>query len=360
MTFLTDVVKMGYSEDEIFAILNETEQDRKRRQILTKVTETVAAYRLREMEDLQALEKLVTWRRMNGFDRVPDGEDNWFHGPRLLPPTPQEFTESLWSEVNALKDATSMPRQKVRNLINETEQGKVSDEEFAILKRLVEKRGREAAQVIVTPVDTEQYSSPRPQTPEPSSDVCAILEGNEGKVGPERDELESPSAGTGFETPGQQCHPIWKTRRTTVDGFLTAGVGSNLWKHTSPTTERAGARAGTKITTTPADISPPTEHVGTRAGTAATPAKPRHKTTSEENKQFDPGGKEEKPPPWNAAVILSFFFLGGALGHERLVVFASYFLSLCACLSTLFLFFFFQVITFQRAEKHERRCGSSR
>ena len=47
-----------------------------------------------------------------------------------------------------------MPRQKVSNLINEIEQGKVSDEEFAVLKRLVEKRGREAAQVTVTPVDT--------------------------------------------------------------------------------------------------------------------------------------------------------------------------------------------------------------
>ena len=38
-----------------------------------------------------------------------------------------------------------MPRQKISNLINEIEQGKVSDEEFAILKRLVEKRSREVA-----------------------------------------------------------------------------------------------------------------------------------------------------------------------------------------------------------------------
>ena len=60
MTFLSDVVKMGYSENEIFAVLNESEQDRKRRQILAKVTEPVAAYCLRQMEDLQALEKLAT------------------------------------------------------------------------------------------------------------------------------------------------------------------------------------------------------------------------------------------------------------------------------------------------------------
>ena len=56
-----------------------------------------------------------------------------------------------------------MPRQKVGNLINAVEQGKMSDEEFAVLKRLVEKRGREATQVTVTPVGTVQYCSPSPQ-----------------------------------------------------------------------------------------------------------------------------------------------------------------------------------------------------
>ena len=260
--------------------------------MLAKVNETVAAHRLQQMKDLLALEKLATCRRINGFDRVVDGEDNWFHGHRSLPLTPREFTESLWSEVNTLKDAISMPRQKVRNVMNEIEQGKVSDEEFAILKRLVEKRDREAAQVTVTPVDTVQYCSSNPQTPEPSPDEGANLENNKGRMDPERGELESPSAGTGFERPGQQCHPIWETGRTTADGFLTAGVGSNQGGDiSSPTTERAGPRASTKISTTTADISSPTEHVGTRARTAAAPAKRRHKTTSEENKQFDPDGK---------------------------------------------------------------------
>ena len=90
---------------------------------MKKVTETVAAHRLQRMKDRQALEKLATWRRMNGFDRVVDGEDNWVNGPRSLPPTPKEFTQSLWFEVNALKGAISMPRQKVSNLINAIEQG---------------------------------------------------------------------------------------------------------------------------------------------------------------------------------------------------------------------------------------------
>ena len=47
-------------------------------------------------------------------------------------------------------------------------------------------------------------------------------------MGPELEELDSPSAGTGVETPGQQCPPNEGTRetgRTTAGGFLTAGVG---------------------------------------------------------------------------------------------------------------------------------------
>ena len=48
--FLTDVMKKEYSENEIFAVLVESEQDRKRRQALAKVTETVAAYRLKEIK----------------------------------------------------------------------------------------------------------------------------------------------------------------------------------------------------------------------------------------------------------------------------------------------------------------------
>ena len=72
------------------------------------------------MRDLLAFEKLAAWRRMNGFDRVADGEDNLPHG---LPPTPEEFTPSLRSDLQQLKNATSMPaetrpRQKTTDLRN--------------------------------------------------------------------------------------------------------------------------------------------------------------------------------------------------------------------------------------------------
>ena len=108
------------------------------------------------------------------------------HGTRPL--SSKEFAANLWSEVNTLKDATSMPRQKVRNLINAIEQGKVSDDEFAMLKRLVEKRDRDAAHATVAPVDTTQYLSPRSLTLKIPSYVCVHIEKKEvGRMNPEQD-----------------------------------------------------------------------------------------------------------------------------------------------------------------------------
>ena len=139
--------------------------------------------------------------------------------------------------------------------------GKRPDEELTVIKRYVEKRSREAAQaqVTVTPVDTVQHCSPCPLNPEMPAEVFMRLESNEGKMGPELKELEPPSAGTGLETPGQQCPPnkgTWDQGRTTADGFVTAGVGSNQGGNIySPTTESVDTRAGTKSTRTTADIT---------------------------------------------------------------------------------------------------------
>ena len=111
-------------------------------------------------------------------------------------------------------------------------------------------------------------------------------------MGPELKEIEPPSAGTGLETPGQQCpsnEGIWETGRTTASGILTAGVGSNQRENiSSPTTESVDKQA--KDTKTIEDVS----------STAATPEYRRRKTPSEQNEQFDPDGKGEKAPPWNS------------------------------------------------------------
>ena len=150
-------------------------------------------------------------------------------------------------------------------------------------------------------------------------------------MNPEPTELESPSAGTDLETPGQQCPPnegTSETGRTIADGYLLVGMGSNQVE----------------------DISSPTEHVGTRADTATTPTnssdtifrkagrKPRHKATSEENKQFDPGGKGEKPPPWNAAVMVSFSFFPGGSFESWEACCSCFVFFVCVCLSAHFVY----------------------
>ena len=125
----------------------------------------------------------------------------------------------------------------------------------------------------------------------------------------EPDQLESPSAGTGFETPGQQCPPNGETRRTTTDGCLPARVGLDFGGNTLFLVE---------ITTPPA-----TSNTIFRQAI-------RKPKSNEENEQFDPGGKEEEPPPWKAAVLVIFSFLG-RIWAWVLVVCAMCF---CLCVST--------------------------
>ena len=104
-----------------------------------------------------------------------------------------------------------------------------------MLKRFVERRGRDAAHVTVAPVDTVQHCSPRSPSPETSFNVCACMKRNEeGRMDPEPDQLESPSTGTGFETPEQQCPPNEGAGRTTADGCLLFVVSSNLGEKIFP------------------------------------------------------------------------------------------------------------------------------
>ena len=84
-------------------MLAETEKDYKYWRKLARVRDAVSAHRLEQMRDLVAREQLKTWRSKNGLDR----DDSWMYGARPL--SPQEFTASLWTEVNELKDAISMP-----------------------------------------------------------------------------------------------------------------------------------------------------------------------------------------------------------------------------------------------------------
>ena len=128
------------------------------------------------------------------------------------PPTPHtgtNYREHVGSSERVKRDNLDVRKiwfkAEGREFINELEQGTASltDEEFARLKRMiVERRGRDAAQVAIAPIDTAELCSPRSRCSEISFDARVYMERNdEGRINPERGQLESPSAGTGLETP---------------------------------------------------------------------------------------------------------------------------------------------------------------
>ena len=171
------MVEKKYSEKEILAVLAESREERKHLRKLGRVMKTVAAHRLKELKHLQAVEKLATWRRTPGFDRIAEGNNQWVN--RSLPPTPEQFTTSLWSDLKELKDAISMSgedgfRQRIKSLIHEIRQGTASftDKQFARIKRFVERRGRDAAHVTTAPVKTVQFCRPLSPSSEIPSNVC--------------------------------------------------------------------------------------------------------------------------------------------------------------------------------------------
>ena len=137
MTFPTgEVVIRKCSDEELKTMLDDAREASKYSRKLGRVLGIVAARRLQQMKDLLTFEKLATWTRMNDFDRVADGEDNWFHGPHSLPPTPEEFIESLWCKVNELKNAISMPAttrlwRKTMDFVDGLK-GKLSGEKLAV------------------------------------------------------------------------------------------------------------------------------------------------------------------------------------------------------------------------------------
>ena len=324
MTFPTGADFRKYSDKELTTMLEEAGEASKHARKLGRVMGVVAAHRIKDVREFLAYQQLATWRRENGFDRVEAVEKNWFGDHRSLPPTPEQYYASLWCEVNALKEAISMPArtpwQKTAEFVDGLK-GKLPDWELAEIKRYVEKRCRKEAQaqaqaqaqMTAKPVGTVQHCSPISPKPDMPSNAYVKLENNEGTMSQELEELTSSSAGTGLETPGQQGPPnegTLKQRQTTASGFLTAGVNSSQGGRTPSPPERSTS------TRTFADIF----------STAAIQEHRRLKTFNELNKPFDLGGREEKAPPWNAAVPLPFFFRGEA---GRLLVCFVYALFVC-------------------------------
>ena len=235
------MIKKGWTEGICF----ESERERNRRRLQA----IVCYHHLKQVKEFFLYNELAIWRRENGFDRVMEGEESCFPGHRSLPPTPQEYYASLWCEVNALKEAISMPArtpwQKTAEFVDGLK-GKLPDWELAEIKRYVEKRCRKEAQaqaqMTAKPVGTVQHCSPISPNPDMPSNAYVKLENNEGTMSQELEELTSSSAGTGVETHGQQGPPNEGTleqRQTIANGFLTAGVNSSQGGRTPSPPERA-------------------------------------------------------------------------------------------------------------------------
>ena len=148
MTFLTGVDFRKYSDEELTTMLAEAGEASKHARKRGRVMGIVAAHRLNQMKEILLYNELAIWRRENGFDRVEAVEKNRFGDHRSLPPTPEQYYASLWEEVDALKEAISMPArtpwQKTAEFVGL--KGKLPDWELAEIKRYVEKRCRKEAQ----------------------------------------------------------------------------------------------------------------------------------------------------------------------------------------------------------------------
>ena len=190
MTFSAGLDFRKYSDEELTAMLVEAGEASKHERKRGRVMGIVAVHRLKQMRTLLMHEELATWRRENGFDREMEGEESCFTGHRSLPPTPQEYYASLWCEVNALRDAISIPA-KSRPRQKDSMEELLAKFDYAEIKRCIDKRYREEAQakaqMAAEPVGTVQQCNPSSPNPDTPSDVCFNLE-NEGTMSQEMEE----------------------------------------------------------------------------------------------------------------------------------------------------------------------------
>ena len=87
------VPKMQFTECDVSVIVAESREACKRLRKLGMLRKTVAAYRLKELRYLRAVEKLATWRSY-GFDRCDVQDEQWVHSP-LPPPIGTNYREHM-------------------------------------------------------------------------------------------------------------------------------------------------------------------------------------------------------------------------------------------------------------------------
>ena len=141
-------------------------------------------------------------------------------------------------------------------------------------------------------------------TVERSAERACMEESTEGKMNPELGGLESSSAGTGSEAPGQQCLSNWEMERTTVDDCSLVDGSSDFGETTFSLEEF--------VIETQTDSQTLASFASSKVICQKMTRKPKDKKlANKENKQFDPGEKVGKPSLWKADVHV-LLFLGDA------------------------------------------------
>ena len=135
MTFPTGVIDIRKcSDEELKTMIDEAREASKHSRKLGRVMEIVAAHRLKKIREFLAYQELANWRRMNGFDRVLEGEEKWLHSHRSLPPTPEQYAASLRLDLKKLQDAISMPAESTVTRSSDSLDELLANFEFARIK----------------------------------------------------------------------------------------------------------------------------------------------------------------------------------------------------------------------------------
>ena len=108
--------------------------------------------------------------------------------------------------------------QRAKSFIHKIGQGTVSftDAEFAMLKRFVERRGRDAAHVTVAPVDTAQYCYTRSPSPEISLGVVVVVDSHIQRIVLATEETTVTQQVS--HRPIKRQSRLWSQRGTKVNG----------------------------------------------------------------------------------------------------------------------------------------------
>ena len=125
------LMKMNFAKHDVIVVNEELTAARERMHKIVVVREIAASHILYQMNNIRLLEKLAAWRRTNGLDinevlaerqRMIQGhvcsvdglgysQIEVYFDPRR-PSSLQQFTESIWAEINRLRQEILPPHSR--------------------------------------------------------------------------------------------------------------------------------------------------------------------------------------------------------------------------------------------------------